>query len=248
MTSARPLPAPRVAPRHLRADGTTRPAPVPPAWFRTTSTAFSALKFAGLLRPAAGHEVRRVSPKPAPTTPTPSHRSGSPTGRGESGLAPRDANDPPKSSPRSQPYRVTTACSLRAVGTPSGGRAPCSPLPVGGSSAVRERPSTSRSCSANESVASDTLAGTGSLVPSMGLFPLRGPTSPAASLDFPGATRDPPKGEPSDRPSHGGDTPGWSRGHPSHAVGRSRRGSLSGGVVRQVTSAQARWGRPDRPP
>jgi hypothetical protein len=241
MTSARPLPAPRVAPRHLRADGTTRPAHVPPAWFRTTSTAFSALKFAGLLRPAAGHEVRRVSPKPAPATPNAEPpRWFAVRGRGETGLAPRDAIDPPKSSPRSQPYRVTTACSLRAVRPPSGGRPPRSPLPVGGSSAVRKRPSTSRCCSANESVASDTLAGTGSLVPSMGLFPLRGPTSSAASLGFPGATRR-PEGHRAAGPLDGGDTPRWGRGHPSQAVDRSRRGSMSGGVVRQAR-------RPDRPP
>jgi hypothetical protein len=60
--------------------------------------------------------------------------------------------------PRSQPCCVTTACSLLAVSAPSGGRAPRSPLPVGGSGAVRQSPSTSRSCSANGSVASDTLS------------------------------------------------------------------------------------------
>jgi hypothetical protein len=40
--------------------------PVPPSWFRTTSAASSARKFAGLLHPAASPGVRRVS-SPTPT-------------------------------------------------------------------------------------------------------------------------------------------------------------------------------------
>jgi hypothetical protein len=51
-------------------------------------------------------------------------------------------------------------CPL-AVVAPPGGSAPRSPLPVGGSGAVRRNPSTSRRCSANGSVASDTLSGAG---------------------------------------------------------------------------------------
>jgi hypothetical protein len=195
---------------------------------------------------------------PLPRHRTSSHRSGSPCVDGvrrASLLA--TPIDPPKSSPRSQPYRVTTACSLRAVRPQSGGRPPRFPLPVGGSSAARMRPSTSRCCSANESVASDTLAGTGSLVPSMGLFPLRGPTSPAASLDFPGATRDPRRG--TERPAlsrwrYTGMEPRTSL--PSGRPKPPRESVRRGRAPDPETSAQARWQhqsasaleRSDRPP
>jgi hypothetical protein len=110
--------------------------------------------------------------------------------------------------------------------------APRSPLLVGGSGVCPAEPSASRRCSANGSVASDTLSGAGSLVPSMGLCPLRGPTSSAASESFSRATRRHPKAPPSGRPWRRGESLRSSRGHPSHAVGRGRRGSLSGGVVR----------------
>jgi hypothetical protein len=249
MTSARPLPAPRVAPRHLRADGTTRPAPVPPAWFRTTSTAFSALKFAGLLRPAAGHEVRRVSQKPAPATPNAEPpRWFAVRGRGETGLAPRDANDPSKSSPRSQPYRVTTAC-------PS--------VPSGLNRVVALPASRCRSAEVVRSESDPRLRGVAPRTSPLRPTPFRAPVRsflpwacslfvvrlpPQPPWTFQGRPET-PEGEPSGRPSHGGDTPGWSRGHPSHAVRPKppreyvRRGRSPG-----ITSAQARWGRPDRPP
>lgn len=46
---------------HLRSWSDQLPDPVPSAWFLTTSTASSARRLAGLLRPAAGPGVRRVS-------------------------------------------------------------------------------------------------------------------------------------------------------------------------------------------
>jgi hypothetical protein len=53
--------------------------PVPSTWFLTTSTAYSAPELAGLLHPAANHEVRCVSLRPDPSRssvhgPTFSHR------------------------------------------------------------------------------------------------------------------------------------------------------------------------------
>jgi hypothetical protein len=78
----------------LRADGTTRPAPVPSSWFRTTSTAFSARRTVGLLHPTAGPGVRRVSrnllPRPWPVACATSRDEPEavPWDRGEEGLVP----------------------------------------------------------------------------------------------------------------------------------------------------------------
>jgi hypothetical protein len=78
----------------LRADGTTRPAPVPSSWFRTTSTAFSARRTVGLLHPTAGPGVRRVSrnllPRPWPVACATSRDDPEvvPWDRGEEGLVP----------------------------------------------------------------------------------------------------------------------------------------------------------------
>jgi hypothetical protein len=62
ITDARPLPGDESP------IGATLPgaAHVPPAWFLTTSTASSAHRLAGLLRPAAGPGVRRVSGRSPP--------------------------------------------------------------------------------------------------------------------------------------------------------------------------------------
>jgi hypothetical protein len=89
MTDARPLPGDESP------FGTTLPgvAHVPPAWFLTTSTAFSAHRLAGLLHPAAGPGVRRVSGR-------------SPSSRRQ---------NPSKGSPRRQPCHVTVAVCLPAV-------------------------------------------------------------------------------------------------------------------------------------
>lgn len=57
-TRARPLPERRNAPSGQRFHPLTL---VPPLWFLTTSAACSALEAAGLLRPASGPEVHRVS-------------------------------------------------------------------------------------------------------------------------------------------------------------------------------------------
>jgi hypothetical protein len=91
--------------------------PVPSSWFHTTSAVFSARRPAGLLHPAAGPEVRRVSRNPLPRRPltAPLARRGD-RPEGQSGAAgvrkassPRRDLYPSKSSPRPQPYRVTTA-------------------------------------------------------------------------------------------------------------------------------------------
>jgi hypothetical protein len=69
------------------ADGTTRPALVPTSWFRTTSPVFSARRTAGLLHPAAGPGVRRVSRNPLPRSRTRATRARIRC-RGEAGLVP----------------------------------------------------------------------------------------------------------------------------------------------------------------
>jgi hypothetical protein len=167
VSNARPLPEPSPSQdpasggsEEPRADGTTRPAPVPTSWFRTTSPAFSARRTAGLLHPAAGPGVRRVSCNPLPRSRARATRARSGAGV-KSGRVSRDASTLRRVPPaRSRTVSPPPVC-LRAVEAPPGGHAPRSPLPVGGSGAVRRSSSTSRRCSANGSVASDTLSGTG---------------------------------------------------------------------------------------
>jgi hypothetical protein len=92
--------------RSLRADGAIHRHPVPPPWCLTTSAGSSAKKAAGLLHPAAGSGVRRVSrrrlqlhPKVVGgTLPFPASRS-----------------DPSKSSPRQQPCPHRCGRCLLAV-------------------------------------------------------------------------------------------------------------------------------------
>jgi hypothetical protein len=60
-------------PRRLRNRRHHPSSSVPPAWFLTTSAAFSATRPAGLLHPAAGLEVRRVSRDLLPSTRDASH-------------------------------------------------------------------------------------------------------------------------------------------------------------------------------
>jgi hypothetical protein len=101
-------------------------------------------------------------PEPAARRPRPNGpKAARPAPEARPGPVPRDAIHPSKSSPRPQPYGVTTACYLRAVGPRRVVDAPRSPLPVGGSGVCPTGPSTSRRCSANGSVASDTLSGAG---------------------------------------------------------------------------------------
>jgi hypothetical protein len=177
---------------------------VPPAWFRTTSTVFSALKFAGLLHPAAGRGVRRVSRKPAPPGSRPlATREWSAMRAGASaGLAPRDASTLRRVPPVRSQYRVTAALLPPCRWVSPGTFAPCSPLLVGKVAACQARSSTSRRFSANGSVALDTLASGKSLVPSMGLCPLRGPIPIRGFLGLSQGDPEQPRGEvPSGRPS-----------------------------------------------
>jgi hypothetical protein len=143
---------------------------VPPSWFRTTSTVSSARRTAGLLHPAASPGVRRVSLKPATMAPNPrprrlrvvvaGHRSGRGQHRGGSGLAPRDASYPSKSSPVHSRAASPRSDAPLPLDRSRSGRSTRFPLPVGGGDVLPGEPSTSRLFSANGSVASGTLAGT----------------------------------------------------------------------------------------
>ena len=95
--------------------GTTLRSPVPPSWFRTTSTVSSASRFAGLLHPAADPGVHRVS--------APGAR---PDGR-SAVTRPRDAGFEPfeeipadsrTASPRPLPSCRSPATTAPARGTP----------------------------------------------------------------------------------------------------------------------------------
>jgi hypothetical protein len=140
---------------------------------------------------------------------------------------------------------------LLAVEAPPGGHAPRSPLPVGGSGAVRRSPSTSRRCSENGSVALDTLAGAESLVPSMGLMSPSWPDFLRASRDSPWATRPRPEGRcraasPGAVAKHrvrAEDIP--LRGPPKRPRGSVRRGRSPGSFM---TARKRAVGRPGRPP
>jgi hypothetical protein len=88
---------------------------VPSSWFRTTSTVYSARRTAGLLHPAAGPGVRRVSRNPLPQSRRPTRRPSEKTGVRKASSPRRDLY-PSKSSPRPQPYRVTTACASVPLG------------------------------------------------------------------------------------------------------------------------------------
>jgi len=66
MTTRRPLP--RDVPAALRPPEFHSESLVPSLWFCTTSTASSAWRFAGLLHPAADHEVRCVCARSVPNT------------------------------------------------------------------------------------------------------------------------------------------------------------------------------------
>jgi len=154
---------------------------VPSSWFHTTSTAFSARRLAGLLHPAAGPGVRRVSRNPLPRS-----RAQGPKvlrwSRGEAGLVPRDAS----TLRRVPPVRSRTVSPRPDPSLPLGlRRVVALPAPRCRSAEVVRSDSAPRL----RGVALRTgplrptpFRAPGSLVPSMGLCPLRGPTSSAASL------------------------------------------------------------------
>jgi len=88
--------------RHRASDPSCHPRiPVPPSWFRTTSTVSSASNVAGLLHPAAIPGVRRVS---VDATAARCRSS-----RGRSSPFPATLSYPSKNSPRPQPFHVTVA-------------------------------------------------------------------------------------------------------------------------------------------
>jgi hypothetical protein len=88
-----PTHPPRVHSRccHLRPRSNQPRSPVPPSWFLTTSTVSAARRLAGLLHPAAGPGVRRVSDR----------EIGFPTSR----TLPAGATTPRRTPPPSQPRR-----------------------------------------------------------------------------------------------------------------------------------------------
>jgi hypothetical protein len=115
---ARPLPATRVAPRRLRADGTTRPASFRPRGFAPPRRFPPRAGLRACCIPLPVLRFVRVSLKPAPTV----SRGGSPGGdphRSQWVSGPRSSRRsyPSKSSPRFQPHRVTAARYLLAVGS-----------------------------------------------------------------------------------------------------------------------------------
>jgi len=238
-----------------RADGTTRPASFRPRGFAPPRRFPPHLKFAGLLRPAAGHEVRRVSLKPATMAPNPrprrlrvvvaGHRSGRGRYRGESGLAPRDAMTlrrvpPVHSRTVSPPPGAPLPLSLSRRDTPD-------PLPVAGRRSK---------CLPGETLDFEALLcervrcvrhPCGHLdrsflpwacVPFVARLP---PQPPRTFRGRPGVRPTLRRSGPSGRPWRRGESLRSSRGHPSRARGpKATVGSLSGGVVVRVR----RRGRP----
>jgi len=95
---------------------------VPSVWFCTTSTASSAWRFAGLLHPAAGHEVRCVSCSHVPGTAAPDKRMMAGWSRCEipaALLGPLEGFSPSTAVPRHR------GRCLLAVGVPPAFRRPC---------------------------------------------------------------------------------------------------------------------------
>jgi len=89
--------------------------PVPPAWFRTTSTVCSASGLAGVLQPAAGPGVHRVSLHLAAFAPLTRPRSRAGRAVGPIPTVPHPSED----SPRSQPYGVAAAAAFLPFAVPS---------------------------------------------------------------------------------------------------------------------------------
>jgi len=176
---------------------------VPSSWFRTTSTVFSARSSRAccIPLPVVGFAAFRRNPLPWITAAGHPRVVGA-SCRGECGPRSSRRHDPSKSSPRSQPYRVTAACCPLAVGSLPGRSPPALHCWSAEVAACQARSSTSRRFSANGSVALDTLASGKSLVPSMGLCPLRGPIPIRGFLGLSQGDPEHPRGEvPSGRPS-----------------------------------------------
>jgi len=124
--------------------------PVPSLWFCTTSTASSAWRFAGLLHPAADHEVRRVS---CSHVPGPPHPTSGWWRAGAVARSPQRYSDPSKDVPRRQPFRVTAVVALLPLACRLNSDNPSAPLPGWLSCRSRTVASASRPCSVFGSVA-----------------------------------------------------------------------------------------------
>lgn len=143
---------------------------VPSSRFRTVSTVSSARPLAGLLRPAAGHGVRRVFCERAPKLRSCLRRSG------RTSRSSRRRSHPPKSSPRLQPRRITAAVALLRLPSPRSHPLPAGPLQIRKFRGFPWRQRTSGLFSVDESVATRVVSDALPPVPSMGLLPLQGPT------------------------------------------------------------------------
>jgi len=192
---------------------------VPSSWFRTTSTASSAHEVAGLLHPAAGPGVRRVSRLLAPRDAMTLRRA--PPVRSRTVSPPPLAPLPLASSQRDTPDPLPVA----------GRRSKCLPgetLDFEALLCERVR------CVRHPCGHLDRSFLPWACVPFVARLP---PQPPRTFRGRPDA----PEGEPSGRPWRRGESLRSSRGHPSRAFGpKAAVGSLSGGVVVHVR----RRGRP----
>jgi hypothetical protein len=237
-----PLGTPRQ--RLRRALGPTAPPVqplVPPSWFRTTSTVSSARRTAGLLHPAAGPGVRRVSRDPLPRSCIRTTRALTRC-RGETGSFPATLRPFEEFPP---PAAVRCHHRLSA------------PLPSAPPRVVAPPAPRCRSAEVVRSERAPRLRGvaprTGPLRPT----PLRAPVrsflpwacvpfvvrrSSAASRDSPWATRPAPKDRSSGRPWRGGESPRSSRGHPSHAARKRAAGVCPEGSLPGPKTGRPPWG------
>jgi hypothetical protein len=172
-------------PSSLRPRGFHPRSPVPPLWFRTTSAASSASGVAGLLHPAAGPGVRRVSASSPPIR-------RSVMGRGFPAAQVRA----PRRTPRRQPFRVTAAVAPLPFARITASL-PAVPLPVPRSSGWEDREGRLRGLAPSSGlVCSLTIAGRGDpLLPGLGSssrsFHTTGDPSPTVSVrgsPIPGGT------------------------------------------------------------
>jgi hypothetical protein len=158
---------------------------------------FLRAKFAGLLHPAAGRGVRRVSRKPAPprSRPLATREWSALRAVANAGLAPRDASTLRRVPPVRSQYRVTAALLPPCRWVSPGTFAPCSPLLVGRSGGVSGEILDFEAflCERVRCVR-HPCGHLDQLVPSMGLclFVVRFPS--AATWDFPRATQSNPEG------------------------------------------------------
>jgi hypothetical protein len=153
--------------RHLRSTGCRFGRLVPPSWFRTTPTVFSANEFRAYCIPVP-EGVRSVSASgdhsSSARRQVPPDKSGGRWKSGRSGVSPTAPSHPSKKSPLQQPCHIAVVVAPSSSCLRVGHRFQC----------LVRRPSTSRLCSAVGSVATVAVASEQSPSPSMGFVPLQG--------------------------------------------------------------------------